>query len=368
MDQTQCNSLWVALQRVPDPRARRGRRYPWWWILGLLGMALVAGQRSVRGSAHWIALHRQELVAWQGGRETVPSEPTLRRALQQVDQEWLRALLGVSGWMPASRAGHRRRGMAVDGKALCGAQAHGVSGYLVSAVWHGSGGCVGQVLAAGSEAAAAGQVLAGCDLRDVVVTGDAGLTQRVLAQQILDQGGDYLLEVKGNQPRVQEDTRLLFASPAAETRHIQVTKGHGRLEQRIVRCRAVAPGYPDWPGARQVVCRRRISMALRTGRQTDETQYAVTSLAPEEADAEDLARLWRGHWTIENRVHYVRDETLGEDRCQVHTGMAPQALVALRNVVLALVRRAGWGNVAEALRYYDANLQENMHLLGPLPL
>ena len=77
-----------------------------------------------------------------------------------------------------------------------------------------------------------------------------------------------------------------------------------------------------------------------------------------------LAALWRGHWTIENRRHYVRDVTLGEDACQVHTGQAPQALACLRNAVISLLRGAGWQNIAAGVRHYSTSVHDTLRLIG----
>ena len=95
--------------------------------------------------------------------------------------------------------------------------------------------------------------------------------------------------------------------------------------------------------------------------------YGLLSLRPEEASAAEAAALWRGHWTIENRVHYPRDVTLGEDAGQQRTGNAPQALAALRNGVLSLLRSSGWTNIADAVRHYGAYASRALHLLGALP-
>jgi len=80
----------------------------------------------------------------------------------------------------------------------------------------------------------------------------------------------------------------------------------------------------------------------------------VTSLGRQQAGAQRLEGFWRGHWTIENKVHYVRDVTLAEDRCQMHKGNAPRALAALKNALLTALRHCGWTNIAAALRYYGA--------------
>ncbi len=96
--------------------------------------------------------------------------------------------------------------------------------------------------------------------------------------------------------------------------------------------------YLDWPGVGQVMRRRCKRVTVKT-KVTTETTYGITGLRPGEAGAAELETLWRGHWTIENRTHYVRDVTMGEDACQIHTGKAPHALAALRNGILGLLRR-----------------------------
>ena len=108
-------------------------------------------------------------------------------------------------------------------------------------------------------------------------------------------------------------------------------------------------------------CRRII---VSTGLIESETTYGITSLPRDLAGPELVERFWRGHWTIENRLHYVRDETMGEDRCQVHTGTTPQVLATLRNGILTLLRYHGWSNIAEANRRYAANPQKALQLLG----
>ena len=122
-----------------------------------------------------------------------------------------------------------------------------------------------------------------------------------------------------------------------------------------------------WPSLAQV-CRILREVEYVSGAQTGETHaewaYALTSLPPEQADPSRLERLWRGHWQIENGLHYVRDVTLGEDACQVRSGHAPANLTACRNAALNLLRRAGVTNVAAALRRHAMYPREALALLG----
>jgi predicted transposase YbfD/YdcC len=114
-----------------------------------------------------------------------------------------------------------------------------------------------------------------------------------------------------------------------------VDKAHGRLERRRLRVTTILTLHQRWPGLQQgfEVTRER----TEKGKTTVEVVYGITSLRPEEADADRLLGLVREHWRIENCLHWVRDMTLGEDACRVRSGSAPQVLAALRNVVVHLL-------------------------------
>ena len=119
-----------------------------------------------------------------------------------------------------------------------------------------------------------------------------------------------------------------------------------------------------WPGVQQVLRRESERVRLKTGEVTHAVTYALTSLRAEEATVEELAGLWRGHWAIENRRHYVRDVTLGEDACQMHVGAAPQALAAVRNALISLLRSDGWKNIAAGLRHFSTSVHDALQFIG----
>ncbi len=201
-----------------------------------------------------------------------------------------------------------------------------------------------------AELSVAPRVLERVPLRGRVVTGDALYCQRALCRQIRERGGHYFFTVKENQPRLLEDIALLFAwpPPGEVFREAEHRTRHGdRQEVRQLRVAPVLDDYFTWPGAQQV-CRIERTVTRR-GKVSREVAYAITSLPPAVGPAA-LLRLWRGHWRIENQLHYVRDVTFGEDASTVRSGAAPQVLAALRNAVLALLRHAGCPNIAAALR------------------
>ena len=96
---------------------------------------------------------------------------------------------------------------------------------------------------------------------------------------------------------------------------------------------------------------RRVSNK-RSGEVSQETSYAITSVGPERASAEELIKVWRGHWEIENRLHWVRDVTFDEDRSQVRAGHIPQVMAAIRNAAISVMRLKGVNNIAAACRRY----------------
>jgi len=247
----------------------------------------------------------------------------------------------------------------------------------LSVVRHGSAIVLGQVEvgAKTNEIGAAPALLAQMELSNTVTTVDALLAQRSLAQQILDGGGHYLMVIKRNQPETYEAIAQLFADPpwlphereSEYWTHTSSEKGHGRYETRVLEASISLNGWLNWPGVGQVMRRRCTRLMVGTGEVEEETTYAVTSLGREQAGASQLEGFWRGRWGIENKVHYVRDTTMGEDAGQVHTGNAPQAMAALRNAVISLLRREGWKNIANALRHFDAHPKRALDLIGALP-
>ena len=377
MDQPQYTTLVDALAAIPDPRHARGKRHAWTFILGVIASAVLSQPHTAAAIAHWVQGHADVLLtAFQPRHGRVPSEATIRRALRhidvaQLDQHVAHLRLPAPSPRPAAAL---PRGAAIDGKYVRGVGTHGCPTLLVSLVTHAPTRILAQRRAAPHqhESKAVAQLLAGRDLTGLVLTLDAGLTDAKLAQHILAHGGHYLMMIKRNHAQVYAELTWYFdTSPLPCDRPWRtsetLSKGHGRLEHRRVTCTDDLDNYLSWPGVQQVVrreCERRL---VKTGQVSYAVSYAVTRLPASIASAAQLEQLWRGHWAIENRVHYVRDVTFGEDAQQLYTGHAPQVLATLRNVVLNLLRAAGWTNIAAALRHYSYSVLAALHFIG-LPL
>jgi predicted transposase YbfD/YdcC len=192
-------------------------------------------------------------------------------------------------------------------------------------------------------------------LTGVGITGDAMFTQRAIAETIVDAENDYLLVVKANQPTLHAEIAALFADPDAAVSGAEERTVHSqRIERRRLRASTELGGYTDWPGLAQTLCMERRVTDRRTGEMRAEIAYAVTSLSAQRATPAQLLTLWREHWHIENKLHWVRDVTYGEDRSTVRAGAGPQALAAMRNRAIGLLRLGGATNIAAACRRYAA--------------
>jgi hypothetical protein len=150
----------------------------------------------------------------------------------------------------------------------------------------------------------------------------------------------------------------------------EAEKGHGRAETRQLETTAILTLHGRWPGLKQGL---RITRTRTVkGVKTTEVHYGITSLTEQEAGAKRLLRLVRGHWQIENALHWVRDVTLGEDKCRVRKGGAAQALAAMRNAVVHLVSGPEYAEEglsrAGVLRHLSANVSRPLRLIGLSPL
>lgn len=381
----QYSTLMDALQQVPDPRKARGKRYPWTLLLTILVAGLASNYQTARAIAQWARLHASELHAALPQLVRIPSASTLLRTLRQIDATVLEQHLAqfvatlptttpYSGCI-ISEHGEVLQGQAIDGKCVRTATAHGDRTHLVSLVQHGGGVSLAQTEVEGkrNEVAASQQLLAERDLTGTVTTMDAGVTQRKIAQQIRERGGQYLMVVKKNHPQMYAELALFFELPGivADDEHYDrcrsVSKGHGRLETRTLECLSARCAEWQWPDVAQILRRTCVRLERKKGKCTLRVSYALTSLTVEEARAADLERLWRGHWTIENRKHYVRDVTLGEDRQPMHTGHAPQVLAAVRNALIDMWRSQGWSNIADAVRDTAASVRRALTFIGVQP-
>jgi predicted transposase YbfD/YdcC len=361
---TQPRPLIEVFAAIPDFRKPRGKRHPLAAIFALACCALLCGYRSYSAMAEWGRNYGARLAQALGFTHDTPCAATLHTIFRYVNRAEFEAHLGawadsVVGSLPVVPE-TPEVAMALDGKTLRGSNKQGAPGtHLLSALAHHVGVTLAQhaVDDKTNEITAVEPLLCQLVLEGRIVTMDALLTQRHVAQTIVDKGGDYVMIVKDNQPQLRADIELVFALPPVgdqqETART-VDIGHGRIEQRNITTSKALVGYSDWPGLAQVFELGRHIITQKTTEERVEVVYGVTSLSPERGTPERLLALVRGHWQIENRSHWVRDVTFDEDRSQVRCGSIPQVMAALRNTTIGLLRWAGSSNIAAACRRFAA--------------
>jgi DDE_Tnp_1-associated/Transposase DDE domain len=385
------SSLVARLAGVPDPRDPRGRRHPLAVILVLTACAtLVVGNDTLTAIWQWASGTGQDVLArldarydgWTG-RYLVPSEATFRTVLTRLDGDALDA--AVNGYvtdllddtaaapiLPAATGPSEREqrraarqaeehpvpegllpAVAADGKLLRGTVTATGRTFLVAAIDHASAAVLGQrrVATKRGESTAARPLLSGLQ-PGTVFTLDAGHTIKKTARMITDElHSHYILVLKGNQPLALAAARALLSGTDTEFAariHVDTDRGHGRTETRTVRVADCDDGL--FPGARQVFRLRRDVGGLDGVRTSKHLVYAITSLTADLAPPVHLNHYVRRHWTVENRLHYVRDVTFHEDDSQLRTGSAPRALATFRNLSISTIRFAGRANIAHTRR------------------
>ena len=143
-----------------------------------------------------------------------------------------------------------------------------------------------------------------------------------------------------------------------------INKGHGRIEKRVIQVAPVKEGQTKFPHAAQFIKVFRSTTDLKGSNLKQEIAYLVTSLSSERATAGYLLESIRGHWSIENSLHWVRDVTFDEDRSQIRTGSAPRVFASMRNLVISLLRLNGVKCIASALRKLSWNVERTLELIG----
>lgn len=362
--------LWPLFQRwerISDLRKAKGKRYSLPALLSIAVLAKLAGQQQPQAIADWARLRMGALCPLLGlCRHAMPVLRTWNRVFGQgLDADELERIvcdfLHESFFMPPPEGSVC---VAIDGKTLRGTIHAGDSqGVHLLAIYLPREGIVlaqMQIEAKANEITAAPHLLRQVNLQGLVITGDAMFAQRNLSLQIVAAGGDYLWEVKGNQPALQEEIVTLFDSSETLTQAEQsagglvtahsVSKGHGRLEERTLTASSQLQGYSDFPHLAQVFKIETRVTNRTTHEVTSHLRYGVTSLSAQRASAEDLLSLVRQHWGIESGLHYRRDVVLGEDRIHVRTGHAAHVHAILHNLIVGLLHHHSPTNLAEGLR------------------
>lgn len=375
----QALALLDVLTDIPDFRQSQGKRYPLPAILSLAVAAILCGYKSYSAIAEWGRHYGRHLVEALGfANATTPCASTLHTIFRRLDKTALEACLRQ--WAESCLHQHQDDALtyeacAIDGKTLRGSKQQGcLDAHLLSVLSQRLGLTLLQqaVDDKTNEIGAIEEVLKSLFLKGKVVTMDALLTQRKVAKQIVTEGGDYVMTVKENQKQLLAIIEGTIAGIAFYSDSTDVAEtldcGHGRIERRkLVSCSVLAKQEEIWPGIEQVFQLERHCIDKKRGTERVEVVYGVSSLSRQRASAADLLQFVRRHWQIENQSHWVRDVTFGEDHSQVRVGNIAQAMAALRNVAIGLMRMAGESNIARACRRFAAQPWQALALIGIQP-
>ena len=322
---TKSHHLLYMLSKVPDKRNPRGKRHPLSAILGLSVVAMLCGYRSYSAIAEWGRTYGSELAVALGfTHPKTPCASTLHYCFKDLDIDALENILGewaasVLENMPDTLD---KSGVSIDGKTLRGSRTQGAEiTHLLSAVSHELGITLTQcaVSEKTNEIPMATQLLKTFDIEGKIITTDALLTQRFFCQQLCEAKADYVLIVRGNQATLLEDIRAVFKLVPSETHaasypsktfeqiqaelgahtdtHTTCEKENGWIQTRTMTTSTalIDTAYAQWPGVAQIYEYKTERTHTRTGKKTQMTQYGITSLTPEQASAERLMTLRRGH-------------------------------------------------------------------------
>jgi predicted transposase YbfD/YdcC len=367
-------SLYEKFSHLSDPRMPRGKRYSLGLIFTLIISAKLCGEDTPVAIADWAKNRATEIIqALNLTYAHMPHHSTYRRILEIVDDVELEEkgrefLKGLKKEKPGEV-------ITLDGKAIRGTRArHEERGeHMLAAYLPEQELVVAQVAVENKENEIVGapRLLEAIDLHGKILTADAMHTQKELSRQVVEGGGDYLFPVKENQKHVFEAIERLFASdqPKPGFGKIQndfetdVWEGkpkHGRIEKRTLTSSCLLNDYLDWPYLGQVYKLERHFAWVYKGtilKTSCETEYGITSLTRAKAFPRRLNQVRRIHWGIETKLHYRRDVTFHEDATRMTRPGAGRNFTVIHNLVLSIISHCGYRNVAEARRFFSANIK-----------
>ena len=350
MEGEEIASIAKHFSKLDEPRSNLGKRHQLQDIIVIAICAVICGADS------WVEVEQYGIdkIEWLGKflemPHGVPSHDTFGRVFRILDAEQFRKCF--LQWVRAIHTVTQGQVIAVDGKTLRRShdQMTGKEALEMVSAWATENHLVlGQrkVEEQSNEITAIPELLEMLELHGCIVTIDAIGCQTAIVQQITDQGGDYVLALKENQSHLLEDVRVLFEDAqeldfreVKHDYHKTVNKGHGRIESR--QCWTIAdPEFLDYIRNRAAWSELKTIVKVHAKRHlgdkiSSKVRYYISSL---ENDAALALYAVRGHWCIENQVHWVLDMAFREDECRIRKGNAAQNFAVLRHLALNLLKQ-----------------------------
>jgi predicted transposase YbfD/YdcC len=347
-----------ALGGLPDPRRPQGVRYPLRTVVVTALMAMVCGCDDAEAMEVWAEANAEWLSGFLSMPHGPPSQDVFLNVFGALDPAHFNRVFERWAQLVSLRLGATGKHIAIDGKTSrrSADPMHDKPAiHTVSAWMCGAGLVLGQVRTAekSNEIIAIPELLRALDLRGATVTIDAMGCQTAIAESIVEGGGQYVLAVKDNQPALHGEIKETFAE--ADDEHVRaqdeeprpvpdvhesVEKAHGRIETRRVRVvssLAWLLSFARWKGIGYVAEVHRERVIVATGKTSSEISHYVGSGPP--PPAERVAQLVRGHWGIENELHWVLDMAFGEDQARHRARNTAANLTTLRHFALSTVKQ-----------------------------
>lgn len=336
-------SLITTLEEVADPRVDRSKDHELVDILVIALCTILVGGDSFYDMEEFAEVRLAWLKTFLRLRNGAPSHDTFNRLFQALDQRQLADSL--SRWTQSVRTVLGGEVVALDGKSVRRALNRGEDFRVIVSAWATESGLLlGQrkVRDKSNEITVVPELLQALELAGCIVTADAMHCQKNIAKEILQADADYVLALKGNQGTAFAEVKSFLDDAVSRADQglvflETVEKGHGRLEQRRYWQTEKINWYADreqWEGLRSVGLVE--SVREINGERTVERRYYLSSLP---ADIGRFAKAVRGHWSIENQLHWVLDVVFGEDQARARTRQAAENLAAMRRLAVNLLRR-----------------------------
>ena len=355
-------SILKHFQAITDPRVERSKKYPLDEIFFITICAVISG------ADNWVMIEEfgQAKQAWFEEQLTlengIPSHDTLGNVFAAIDTEHFSHCF--SQWV--ADLAHLSQGevIAIDGKTLRRSVDHASNKaaiHMVSAWAQQNSLVLGQekVGDKSNEITAIPKLLEKLDISGAVITIDAMGCQKKIAAQIINQEADYVLSLKGNHGDLHDDVKTYFSrSSESQNSAIDYDGGHGRVETRAIRVIDdidwLKQRHPDWLGLSSIIAvtaKRELKDKVE-----QETRYFISSMKGD--DPSRLSAIVRGHWSVENNLHWVLDVAFDEDHSRARQGNSAANLGVIRHIALNLLKneksskvgiktkrgKAGWDN------------------------
>jgi predicted transposase YbfD/YdcC len=325
---------------ITDPRMKRKRRHELVPILAISVLAVLCGAQGFTDIADFGLAKQYWLQTFLSLPNGIPSHDTFARVFALLDMEKFQA--AFLEWTKAVSQLSEGRLIAIDGKTLrhsFDTAAEKAAIHLVSAWGKQNGIFLGQlqVDAKSNEITAIPKLLELINLKGAIVSIDAMGTQTEIASDIVDKGGDYVLALKGNQETTFAEVKQMFDNPTTQVEQVITTdKGHGRIEERTYRVITDLSSMQTRGRWKNLMAVASVACTVwKNSVSSTETRYFLASVK----DATQLADAIRGHWSIENTLHWCLDVTLGEDQCRIRNKQAPANFALLRKFAISRLKQ-----------------------------